>query len=164
MLIDEFTVAAEIAFERLMTPTKGLRPEVMDEPMEADRWSFKELGVHLTEWNARLLKAVEAVYHDREIEDRVPFPCAEAGERRGGAAGLSLPLKRAMNELRVGHSALMEAAKRVDWKKLDRDGHIPEWLTQGMIEHYTLHRECVEVWVAGLVREGRGPLSVLPVK
>lgn len=155
-------MATEIAFERLMTPTKGLRAEVMEEPMTPGKWSFKGMAAHLTFWNGLVLKRLDALHHGREFEwygetefDRLN---AEASGRADG-----MPLKRAMTELRITHSALMETARRVNMGKLTTDGQIPDWLVETVTGHYDHHRPQVEAWVARLVTEGRGPLAPLPV-
>jgi hypothetical protein len=163
MEIAEFVVASEIAFERLMTPTKGLRPAQMEEAMLPEAWSFKDLGGHIAGWNSGLLQRLEALYHGRDPGSYVSPGCLvnESGTiiQLGGT-----PLKRVMNELRITHSALLEASRRVDWTKMDENGQIPDWLYSGIIDHYDFHRVQVEGWVHKLVAEGRGPLASLPVK
>lgn len=160
MEVQEFVMAAEIAFERLMTPTKGLRPSVMEEPLGLVSWSFKDLGLHLSGWSAGLLRQIEAVYHGKDFSDLIGPKCV--GVEAGCASGM--PLKRVMNEMRVTHSAVVEAARRVDWTKLDSRGHIPVWLEEGIIGHYELHRAEVEPWAVRMHAVGLGPMTQLPVK
>ena len=160
---DEFITATEIAFERLMTPTKGLRPEVMELPMEPGKWSFKGMAAHFTGWNTLVLKRLEAIHHDREFEW---YGETEFDRLNGEATGRAeaMPLKRVMTELRITHSALMEAVKRVNWAKLGHEDETPEWLIEAVTEHYHHHRPQVEAWVARLSAAGQGPLPALPVR
>jgi hypothetical protein len=160
---DEFITATEIAFERLMSPTKGLRPEQMEEPIAPGKWSFKGMAAHFTFWNGLVLKRLEAIHHDREAEWFGPGDFARLNGEAAGRAE-EMPLKRVMSELRITHSALMEAVRRVNMAKLSANGEIPDWLIETVTEHYDHHRPQVEEWIARLTAEGRGPLTTLPLK
>jgi hypothetical protein len=145
MTREEFIMAAEITFEKLMTPTRGLSPAQMEEPMAEGKWSFKDLAAHIIYWDGLAVRALEALMQDRPVEsfpyDRKDEVNAEAVERLRSQA-----VKRVMNELRITHSTLVEAARRVPEDKLFVNGELPSWLIRIAISHLERHTPQVTAW------------------
>jgi hypothetical protein len=149
MTREEFLTAAEIAFERLMSPSRGLKPEQMEQPMGDGQWSLKELAAHLIFWNGLIVTALEARFHGELFDwsayqdfDRLN---AEAVGRMQGES-----LKRVLYELRVTHSAALEIVRRLTADKLLEDDQVPEWLCEIMLQHYEHHIPGVEAWAKRL--------------
>jgi uncharacterized damage-inducible protein DinB len=154
MTREEFLTAFEIAFERLLAPTRGLHPEVMEQPLAPGKWSLKELAAHLAFWDALALRALEALFHGDSFDW-----ASYADENRWNAEAVERvrmqPLKRVLYELRVTHSALSEAVRRVPEDKLLENGEIPRWLIQHVLEHYEHHISQVTAWAEGIKSESK---------
>ncbi len=164
MQLDEYITATEIAFEKLMTPTKGLTADAMEIPMADGKWSFKEMAAHFTYWNTAVIRRLEAMHHDREF-DVAPYMKDFDVHNRTAIDGVKdVPVKRVMTELRITHSALMETVKRVTPEKLCPDGEVPKWLPEWVTDHYDHHRPQVEAWVERLKVFKQGSITNLPVK
>jgi uncharacterized damage-inducible protein DinB len=145
MTREEFITAAEIAFERLMSPTLGLRPAQMEQPMAERKWSFKDLAVHLTFRDGLVIRALEAIHQGGEF-DWTPYSDHETLNAQAAERSRLLPLKRALSELRITHSTVIEAVRRVPEEKLCQEGEVPVWLLSHVVEHYDHHRPQVEEW------------------
>jgi uncharacterized damage-inducible protein DinB len=149
MTRQEFITAAEIAFEKLMTPTRGIPPTRMEEPMKAGGWSLMDLAAHFIYWNTLVIRAMEQLNQglpaDREGFDSPDEPNSHAVERQRSA-----PLKRVMTELRLTHSTITEAVRRVPDEQLLVDGEIPDWLLEHVVEHYARHTPQVEAWAESI--------------
>jgi hypothetical protein len=148
MTREEFITAAEIAFEKLMTPTRGIPPVRMEEPMEPGGWSLKDLAAHLAEWNTQTIRAVETLNQGSD-------PDTHASDDDAHLTGISVsaPPKRVMTELRLTHSTLTEAVRRISPYKLDANGEIPVWLERRMIEQYAKHTPQIEAWAERVKQE-----------
>ncbi len=161
MTREEFIVAAEIAFERLMTPTRGLPPHLMEEPMADGKWSFKDLAAHLIYWDGLAVRALEEAYYGRAFDwsDYRDFDAlnAQAVERLRGQN-----LKRVLAELRLTHSTMTEAVRRVADEDLLVHNEIPLWLIETVPDHYEHHTPQVVEWAERMRREGRAP-APLPI-
>jgi hypothetical protein len=147
MTREEYLTAAEIAFERLMSPTLGLYPAQMEAPMAAAKWSFKELAAHLIFWDGLVIRALETV-NQGDVFDWSEYGDFEARNAAAVERQRSSPLKRVLSELRITHSTVMEALRRVPDEKLGEQGEIPMWLLDYVVDHYEHHRPQVEEWAA----------------
>jgi hypothetical protein len=145
MTREEFLTASEIAFERLMTPSRGIKPEQMELPMADGKWSLKDLAAHLIFWNSLVVKALEARYHGEDFDWSAYSDFdkwnAEAVEKMRGET-----LKRVMYEMRVTHSAAIEIVRRLPEDKILEGGEVPVWLCEIVLDHYEHHIPQVEKW------------------
>ena len=144
---EEFITATEIAFEKLMNPTRGLRPALLEEPMSEGKWSFKDMAAHLAFWNTVRIRALESANNDEEFDWSPYNGLADKWNSQTIEENKNAPLKRVLNELRLTHSTLVEAFRRVPDEKL---AHYP--VTRGKImeapDHYLHHLPDVEAWAA----------------
>jgi hypothetical protein len=159
---EEFLTAAEIAFERLLTPTRGLRPALLEEPMRPGGWSLKDLAAHLAAWNSLCIRALEEINQGRSF-DWTPYNDFDAHNRAAVERRHAQPLKHVLSELRITHSTLMEAVRRVPDDRLYDHGAIPVWLGEIVLDHYAHHTPSVEAWAARLKAEGKAGPTDLPV-
>lgn len=161
MTREEFIVAAEIAFERLMTPTCGLSPALMEQPMADGAWSFKDLAAHLVFWDGLVVRALEEHMYGRTF-DWSPF--AKPDEWNAKAVERLRPqsVKRVMSELRLTHSTITDAVPRIPDEHLLVNGEVPRWLLERMPEHYEHHIPQVKAWAERMRQEGKAAPS-LPV-
>jgi hypothetical protein len=150
MTREEYITATEIAFERLMSPTRGILPEKMEQPMAEGKWSFKDLAAHLILWDGLTVQALESLNQGKSFE-WTPYEDFDAQNSEAVARLRGSTLKRVLNELRITHSTLIEAVRRVPEEKLYVSGDLPEWLVSNVLEHYEHHRAGVEEWAE---REG----------
>jgi hypothetical protein len=156
MTREELIVAAEIAFERLMTPTRGLPPALMEEPMAEGKWSFKDLAAHFVFWDGLTLRALEELNYGRAFDWS---PYANEDERNAQAVERLRPqnVKRVLTELRLTHSTMTEAIRLVAADKLLKDDSVPNWLIENAVRHYEHHIPKVEQWAERMRKEGRAP-------
>jgi hypothetical protein len=154
MTREEYVTASEIAFARLMRPTLGLPPAQMEEPMAEGKWSFKDLAAHLILWDGLVIRALEKI-NQGETFDWAPYADYDAQNAEAVARLHASPLKRVLSELRVTHSTVIEAVRRVPDEKLCENGEIPEWLLSNVPEHYEHHVPQVEEWVGRIEAESR---------
>jgi hypothetical protein len=152
MTKEEFITAAEIAFEKLMTPTRGIPPARLEEPMSDGAWSFKDVAAHFVFWNTLLIRAVERLNQGTDF-DLEEFDAADAQSALAVERMRAAPLKRVMTELRLTHSTLTEAVRRVSEDRLYEAGQVPLWLCEHVIEHYASHTPPVEQWAAKIKSE-----------
>jgi len=145
MTREEYITATEIAFERLMHPTLGIPPAQLELPMSDGKWSFKELAAHLVLWDGLTIRALEKI-NQGESFDWAAYQDYDAQNAQAVARLRAVPLKRVMSELRITHSTVIEAVRRVPDEKLYEDGELPEWLLSNVLEHYEHHRPAVEEW------------------
>jgi hypothetical protein len=161
MTREEFIVAAEIAFERLMTPTRGLAPELMEQPMADGTWSFKDLAAHLIFWDGLVVRALEESMYGRTFDWG---PYARHDEWNAQAVERLRPqtVKRVLTELRLTHSTAMDAVRRVPDERLLKAGEMPHFLTWIMVGHVEHHVPQVEAWAERMRQEGKAAPS-LPI-
>jgi hypothetical protein len=157
MTREEYITSTEIAFERLMTPTKGIWPEQMEQPMAEGKWSFKDLAAHLVLWDGLVVRALEQM-NQGESFDWTPYRDVDASNAAAVEKLRVTPLKRVLSELRITHSTVIEAVRRVPDEKLYRNGELPEWLLSTVPEHYEHHRGQVEEWAEKIKAEKLPPL------
>ena len=160
MTREEFIVAAEIAFERLMTPTRGLPPELMEEPMAEGERSFKDLAAQFIFWNELTVRALEELNYDREFD----WSLYESDSNTEALKRLKpQSVKRVLTELRLTHTAMMEALRRIPEDKLLFNGKIPKWLIEHMVKRYESFIPQIEAWAERIRSEGRAlpPLQIL---
>jgi len=143
MTREEFITAGEIAFERLMSPTLGLSAAQMEQPMSEGRLSFKELAAHLTYWDGVVIRALEAVMQGEGF-DWTPYSDHDSQNAAIAERTRAIPLKRVLSELRITHSAIIEAVRRIPEEKLCANGEVPDWLLSLTVLHYEQHRPEVE--------------------
>lgn len=156
MTCEELIVAAEIAFERLMTPTRGLPPALMEEPMSAGKWSFKDLAAHLVFWDEIALRALEELNYGR-VFDWSPYADEDEQNTRAVERRRPQSVKRVLSELRLTHSTLTGAIRLIPDEKLLTNGDVPSWLITAVPEHYEHHIPQVEEWAERVRKEGRAP-------
>lgn len=148
MTREEYLTATEIAFERLMSPTMGLHPAQMEQPMTTNGWSFKDLTAHLAFWNGIVIRALEAA-NQGDAFDWSPYADTDALNAAAVEKMRLFPLKRVLSELRISHSTVMEAVRRVPDERLYENGQVPAWLFSYVLDHYDHHRPRVEEWAQG---------------
>ena len=160
MTREEYITAVEIAFERLMSPTRGIHPQQMEKPLAEGKWSFKDLAAHLIFWDGLTIQALEKVNQGEEF-DWIPFEDFDAQNSEAVTRLRGSPLKRVLGELRITHSTLVDAVQRVPEDRLCINGELPDWLISNVLEHYEHHRPQVEEWAAreGIRAEGSRELS-----
>jgi hypothetical protein len=152
MTREEFITAFEIAFEKLMIPTKGISPSRMEEPMCVESWSLKDLAVHLAHWNTQTIRAIEQLHQGIDF-DLSAFQTGDAQDNHDVERARGAPLNRVMTELRLTHSTLTEAVRRVADDRLLPSGEIPVWLVERTVEHYGSHTAQVEAWAQKIKSE-----------
>lgn len=162
MTREDFITAAEIAFDELMSPTADVPLCRMEDPMAEGKWSFKELTSHLVWWNAVSIRAVEALFRGEQFDwgeyANVQTLNAEAIEKRRCD-----PVKRVLGELRITHTTLLEAVRRVPEHHIhDKNRNIPEWLLTNVLNHYRQHTPQVAEWAQKVKQESDSGLNVLP--
>ena len=162
MTLEEYITATEIAFEKLLTCTGGVPPALLVEPMREDQWSVRDVAAHLIHWDGLALRALEAVYAGGEPA-AFPFASKDAVNAEAVATYRARLPERVLNELRITHSAVLEAAGRVPREKLCPQGEVPEWLVRVTLTHYTHHLPQVEEWAERMKREGKAGPFELPV-
>ena len=162
MTREELIVAAEITFEKLMTPTRGLHPERMNEPMAEGKPSFKDLVAQLIFWNGLTLRALEELNYDR-VFDWTPYAIEDSWNTLARERLRPQNIKRVLTELRLAHSTLTEALRRIPEQKLLLNGELPRWLVENLPGRYERSIPQVEEWAGRLRREGRAlpPLNIL---
>ena len=162
MTREEWIVATEIAFEKLMTPTRGIPFDLMEEPIDDGGWSFLSLASHFTFWDSLVLRALEDLNHGRRFEWQL-YADEEHWDAHARATARSQGYKRVLTELRLTHSTLTEAVRLVPDAKLLVNGEMPSWLIERVPAHYAQHTPQVEAWAVRLRREGRAlpPLNIL---
>jgi hypothetical protein len=163
MTLEEYITAAEIAFEKFLTCVGSVPPPLLAEPMTEGKWSVRDLAAHFIYWEDLALRALEAVYMGNEPA-AFPFENPDTVNAEAVAAQRTRKPERVLSELRITHSAVMEAAGRVPRAKLCPQGEVPEWLVRVMLTHYTHHLPQIEEWVERMKREGKTGLSELRVK
>lgn len=162
MTREELIVAAEISFERLMTPTRGLPPNLMEEPMAAGEWSFKDLAAQFIFWDELAVRALEELNYGRAFD----WSSYESdGHLDSEAVRRMKPqsVRRVLTELRLTHSTMMEALRRISEDKLLINAKIPKWLIEHSVERYERFTPQVEAWAKRMRSEGRAlpPLPIL---
>ncbi len=160
MTREELIVAAEIAFERLMTPTRGLPVELMEEPLEEGKWSFKDLAAHIIFWDEMVVRALEETNYGRTFDWRPYVGHFDEWNSKAAGQKRTLSVKRVMGELRLTHTTVMEALRRVPEEKLLKNGNVPHFLTEILIEHVQHHTPQVERWAERMRKEGRAPAAL----
>ena len=130
-----------------MTPTRGLLPSQMDQPMVEGKWSFKQVCAHICFWNTLVVRSLEDLLHARPV-DWEPYKNYADVNAKAVSERDSWPVKRVLSEMRVTHSAAMESLRRVPEDKLYTDGKLPGWLTGATLDHYAEHTPQVEAWAA----------------
>ena len=161
MTREEFMVAAEISFERLMTPTRGLPLELMEQPMTEGKWSFKDMAAHLIYWDELVVRALEEAYYGR-VFDWKPYTDFDTLNAQAVERLRPQSVKRVLTALRLTHSTAMDAVRLVPEENLLQEGNIPRFLTWIMVGHVEHHIPQVEAWAERMRREGRAP-APLPI-
>ena len=146
-----------------MTPTRGVRPALMEAPMRPSGWSLKDLAAHFAAMNTVTLRALEELHQGRAF-DWQPFADRDAQNQKAIERRRGQSLKHVLSEFRITHTTLMEAVRRVPDEHLYLNGEVPPWLRERTIDHYAHHTPAVEAWVAGLKAEGQSGSFELPVK
>jgi hypothetical protein len=146
---EEYTTATEIAFEKLMNPTRGVRPSLLEEPMAEGKWSFKELSAHFIFWNTLNIQALEALKRG-DVFDWSPYTKANENEWNAKAVAKKkdAPLKHVLSELRIVHSTLMEVVTRVGWEKIQESDPSTRNSILEVPDHYLHHVPLVEAWAS----------------
>jgi hypothetical protein len=147
MTREEFITAAEIGFEKLLSPTLGLPATRFEEPLAKGKWSLKDLAAHLAFWDSLTLRALEARLQGKSF-DWARYADIDTKNAAAVEARRSYSAKQVMSELRITHSALMEAVRRVPDAQLLEDGEIPRWLDENVTAHYAQHAPLVAEWAA----------------
>jgi uncharacterized damage-inducible protein DinB len=160
MTREELIVAAEITFEKLMTPTRGLPLELMVEPMEEGKWSFRDLAAHIIFWDELVVRALEEMYQGREFDWSPYVGHFDEWNAKAAEKTRAHSTKRVLSELRLTHSTATEALGRVPEENLIKEGNISHFLTWIMVEHLEHHRPQVERWAARMRQEGRAPQAL----
>ena len=156
MTREEFIVAAEIAFEKLMTPTRGLPLNLLEEPMTEGKWSFKDLSAHIIFWDELVVRALEELNYGR-VFDWHPYMNFDQTNSQAIERMRMQSVKRVLSGLRLTHSTAMQAVQIVPDEKLLKDGTLPHFLTWIMIEHIEHHTPQVIAWAERMRQEGRAP-------
>ena len=162
MTREELIVAAEIAFERLMTPTRGLPPELMEESMAEGEWSFKDLAAQLVFWDGLVLRALEDLNYGRQF-DWSPYRIENGWNAQAVERLQPQNVKRVLTEMRLTHSTLTEALRRIPDENLLMDDQLPPWLIENLAGRYERYIPQVENWAKRMRQEGRAlpPLPIL---
>lgn len=156
MTREEFIVAAEIAFERLMTPTRGIPFPLMEEPMAEGQWSFKDLAAHFIFWNGLVVRALEALNYGRPF-DWSAYANEDELNARSVERARPQSLRRVLGELRLTHSTVTEVLRLIPDDKLLADGSVAGWLIDYVPAHYEHHTPQVAEWAERMRREGKAP-------
>ena len=156
MTREEFIVAAEIAFEKLMTPTRGLPLNLLEEPLAEGKWSFKELLAHIIFWDELIVRALEELNYERAFDWKL-YTDFDTVNAQAVARLRPQSVKRVLTELRLTHSAAMQAAQLVSDEKLLKEGNVPRFLTKIMVEHIEHHTPQVIEWAERMRKAGRAP-------
>jgi hypothetical protein len=154
MTFEEYITATEIALEKFLTFAKAVPPQLLAESLHEGKWSVRDVAAHLIYWDSLALRALEAVYAGEEPA-AFPFEKRDAVNAEATAAQHTRKPERVLNELRITHSAVMEAAGRVPREKLCPQGEVPEWLVRVTLTHYAHHLPQIEEWAERMKREGK---------
>lgn len=157
---EEFTADLEILFGRLLAPVEALETAELLEPMEAGKWSWKDMAAHIIFWDKVTVRALEAAYQGRGF-DWAEYSDWDAQNRQAVEEFAQAPASRVINAWRVTHSALVESISRVPDDKLLENGEIPPWLLGAVLDHYRHHAQQVEAWAKTMRKTGGGDLPVL---
>ena len=162
MTREELIVATEITFEKLMTPTRGLPIELLEEPMAEGKWSFRDLVAHLIFWDGLLVRALEEMNYGRNFDWSPYVGHFDEWNAKATAKLRTHSLKRMLSELRLTHSTMTEVLRRVPEENLLKEGKVPHFMTWILIGHVEHHTPQVVAWAERMRKEGRAP-APLPI-